>query len=209
MTNPTKRRRARRTTKRAASSAGRVLRHRRRNPVGGLGDFLSGQLMPSAIGGGGALLLDVALAALPIPAAMKTGPMAPVVKIAGAVGIGAIANAVTSRRVANQIAAGALTVTMYQIARSFLARTLPAGSLPGLSGPFFDPLTQTIQGPDDGSIGEYVNAPPQLLPDGTVGAYIGDPPDLGYINSGVVVGADPNDMSGYDDVSGFETGVYR
>jgi hypothetical protein len=47
---------------------------------------------------------------LPLPVAMKTGPMAPVVKIAGALGLGALAGMVTNRRMANQVAAGAVTV---------------------------------------------------------------------------------------------------
>lgn len=208
MTNP-KRRKARRSNPRrssraSASHAGRVLRYRRRNPIGGgIGEFFSGQLVPSAIGGGGALLLDVALAVLPIPATMKVGAMAPIVRIAGAVGIGALAGMVTNRKTAQQIAAGALTVTMYQIARGFLARTLPAGSVPGLSAPpFYDPALP-------GGMGEYVGE------DGH--------PQLGYIQSGQFVGGaddffgDANEgavgeyVGEYVDGSmeGYETGVYR
>lgn len=202
--NPSKRRKVRRSTKAASSSAGRVLRYRRkRNPVGGIGEFVTGQLMPSAIGGGGALLLDVALAVLPIPATLKVGAMAPVVRIAGAVGIGALAGMVTNRKTANQIAAGALTVTMYQIARGFLAKALPAGSVPGLSAPpaFYDPALP-------GGMGEYVGDP-MMLPDGTgMGEYVNGADDLGYINSGVMVG-DPDGVGDYEDVSGYETGVYR
>lgn len=207
MANPKRRRRAnpRRSSKAAASGAGRVLRYRRRNPVGGIGEFMSAQLLPSAIGGGGALLLDVALAVLPIPATMKVGAMAPIVRIAGAVGIGALANMVTSRKTANQIAAGALTVTMYQIARGFLAKALPAGSVPGLSAPpFYDPALP-------GGMGEYISGPGE---DGL--------PQLGYIQSGQYVGAPGDDdgmgeyVAGPDDffgdgevVDGYETGVYR
>lgn len=201
MSNPKRRRRSnpkRRSSKTAATHAGRVLRYRRRNPVGGMGEFLSQTLVPSAIGGGGALLLDIGLAVLPIPATMKVGAMAPIVRIAGAVGIGALAGMVTSRKTANQIAAGAMTVTLYQIMRGFLARSLPAGSVPGLSAPpFYDPA----------------------LPGGGVGEYVGDVPELGYIQSGQFVG-DPGDgtvgeyVNGPDDffgeeVDGYETGVYR
>jgi hypothetical protein len=205
MSNPRRRRskarrsNPRRTSRAAATHAGRTLRYRRRNPIGGLGEFVTGQLVPSAIGGGGALLLDVALAVLPIPATMKVGAMAPIVRIAGAVGIGALAGMVTNRKTANQIAAGALTVTMYQIARGFLARALPAGSVPGLSAPpFYDPALP-------GGMGEYVS--------GDV-----DYPQLGYIQSGQYVGGqddffgDANEGVGeYVDGSmeGYETGVYR
>lgn len=199
MSNPApKRRRARRSTKSAASGAGRVLRYRRRNPVGGIGEFVSGQLIPSAIGGGGALLLDVALAVLPIPPALKTGALAPVVRIAGAVGIGALAGMVTNRRTANQIAAGALTVTMYQITRGLLARMLPAGSVPGLSAPDdylgYINSGMMVGGADDG-MGEYVSDGPALLPDGT--------------GMGEYVSGDDGLVGEYSEMGDWSTGVYR
>ena len=198
MSNPSRKRRARRTTKRAASSAGKTLRYRRRrNPIGGdLKDFVNSQLIPSAIGGGGALLLDVALAVLPIPATLKTGALAPVVRIAGAVGVGMLAGAVTNRRTANQIAAGALTVTMYQIARGFLAKALPPGSVPGLAD---YPNYATYYGEP---VGEYVEG----YEDG-VGEYVSDAPELGYTSSGMMVGDADDGMGEY--VEGYETGVYR
>lgn len=191
-----KRRRHAQSSKAAATQAGRVLRYRRRNPIGGIGEFISTQLVPSAIGGGGALLLDVALAVLPIPATMKVGAMAPIVRIAGAVGIGALAGMVTNRKTANQIAAGALTVTMYQIARGFLARALPAGSVPGLSAPDYDGMGYISSGMmvgDPNELGEYVSDGPAALSynDG-MGEYVSDAAD---------------GMGEY--VDGWDTGVYR
>lgn len=195
-----RRRRARRhpqSSAKAASSAGRVLRYRRRNPAGGIGEFFSTQLVPSAIGGGGALLLDVALAVLPIPATMKVGAMAPIVRIAGAVGIGALAGMVTNRKTANQIAAGALTVTMYQIARGFLARALPAGSVPGLSAPDdgMGYINSGVMVGDPGELGEYVSDGPAVL---------GYDPGMGEYVSGAEDG-----MGAYEGMDGWDTGVYR
>lgn len=177
-----KRRKARRSVTSApvASRAGRQLRYRRRNPVGGIGDFVQSTLMPSVIGGGGALALDVLLGVLPLPDAIKTGPMAPVAKVAGAVGLGILAGFVTSKRTAQQIAAGALTVTLYNVAKAGLVK-MTGGKIPGLSS--YDPE----------SVGEYVGE----YVDGSV------MPALGYVDSGMQVDEYDESMQGY------ETGVYR
>jgi len=164
-----------------ATRAGRQLRYRRKNPISGFGSFVTGTLMPSAVGGAGALALDVLLGVLPLPAAVKTGPMAPVAKIAGAVGLGYVAGMVVSRRTAEQIAAGALTVTFYNLAKQLLIK-VGGGRIPGLA---------------DYDVGMY--------PDG-VGAYVsGDMPDaIGYPGNAQQVGdLVPDGMGGY------ETGVYR
>lgn len=57
------------------------------NPAG----FLRQTVVPAAIGAGGALALDMAYAYLPIPANVKNGALAPVVKIAAVGAIGATA----------------------------------------------------------------------------------------------------------------------
>lgn len=156
------------TSARAASTAGRALRHRRPNPVGG---FVKDTLMPSVIGGAGALALDVAVAMLPLPPALKTGPMAPLVKAAGAVGIGMLAGQFMGRRVGEQVAAGGLTVMAYNLGRQMLVKA-GGGRIPGLSE----------------YVSEYVSE-------------YGDfgPPQLGYESSGGQVGGDEFvEMSGYE-----------
>jgi hypothetical protein len=158
-TTSTRRRRYRRSSAAAATTAGRVLRYRRPNPIG---NFMTQTLIPSAVGGAGALALDVAVAALPLPPTMKTGPMAPIVKAAGAVGLGMLAGQFLGRKTGEQIAAGALTVTMYNVAKSMLMR-VGGGKIPGLS--------------------EYVG-------NDEMAAYVaGDDVDaIGYTSSGVQVG---------------------
>lgn len=155
------------TSAQAASRAGRKLRYRRPNPIG----FLSNTLMPAAVGAGGALALDVALGALPLPATLKTGPMAPLVKVAGAVGLGMIASKVVNRRVGEQIAAGALTVQVYNMAKAALVK-FGGGKIPGLS----------------------------MYPDGYLNEYVSsDMPALGYVDSGMQVGEFVEDgMGGYE-----------
>lgn len=163
------------TSTRAASRAGRVLRYRRPNPI----SFLTNTLMPSVVGGAGALALDVAIGALPLPPTLKTGPMAPLVKVAGAVGLGMLASKMVNRRIGEQIAAGALTVQVYNFAKAQLIK-LGAGKIPGLS----------------------------MYPDGYMGEYVsGDEvPALGYTDSGIQVG---EYVTGDEGVSGYESGVYR
>ena len=158
------------TSAAAASRAGRALRHRRPNPINGLGAFVKNTLMPSVVGGAGALALDVAVGVLPLPAAMKTGPMAPLVKAAGAVGLGMLAGQVMGRRVGEQVAAGGLTVMAYNLSRQLLVKAT-GGKIPGLS--------------------EYVSAYPEM------GEYVDyTPPQLGYESSGGQVGE--MELEGYE-----------
>lgn len=148
-----------------ASRAGRALRYRRPNPIG---NFVKDTLMPSVVGGAGALALDVAMGVLPLPPAMKAGPMAPLVKAAGAVGIGMLAGQLMGRRVGEQVAAGGLTVTVYNVARQLLVRA-SGGKIPGLNE----------------YVGEYV------------GDYVDyNPPQLGYESSGTQVGE--AELEGYE-----------
>lgn len=181
------------TSRTEATVAGRKLRYRRKNPV----SFISETLVPSAIGGAGALGLDVLLGVLPLPVAMKTGPFAPVVKVAGAIGLGMAAGMVTSRKTANQIAAGAITVTLYNFAKAALVK-MSGGKIPGLSEYIADDGTTLID-PATGQafqVGEYV------------GEYVGESdevPQIGYPNAGMMVGELMPDGS----VEGYETGVYR
>lgn len=142
------------TSAATASRAGRALRHRRPNPIGG---FVSNTLMPSLVGGAGALALDVAMAVVPLPAQMKTGPMAPLVKAAGAVGLGMIAGKVMGRRVGEQVAAGGLTVTAYNVARQLLVQAT-GGKIPGLSE----------------YVSEYVDFQPPQLGYESSGGQVGD-----------------------------------
>lgn len=168
---PATRRRSRRraggwkiTSPKAASRAGRALRYRRPNPIA----FLTNTLVPSAVGGAGALALDVVIGVLPLPDNLKTGPMAPLVKIAGAVGLGMLAGKVVGRRVGEQVAAGAITVQLYNFAKAQLIK-FGGGKIPGLS----------------------------MYPDGYLSEYVSghEMPALGYTDSGMQVdGA----MAGYE-----------
>lgn len=103
-------------------------RRYRRNPSTrgfNIQSFAQNTLIPSAIGAAGALSLDVLLGFLPLPAAFKSGPMRPIVKLVGAVGIGMIAGMIGQRKMAEQVTAGAVTVVLYDTMKGFLQTSLP------------------------------------------------------------------------------------
>lgn len=183
------RRRARRThaitPPSVASRAGRQLRYRRKNPI----SFISETLVPSAIGGAGALGLDILFGVLPLPATLKASPFFPAVKVAGAIGLGMLAGQVVSKKTAGQIAAGAITVTLYNVAKAALNKA-SGGKIPGLA--------------------EYISGDGVVYADGQafqVGEYIDgdDALQIGYPNAGMMVG----DLMEDGTVNGYETGVYR
>lgn len=169
-------------TKKAAKTG-----KRRHNPMGfrlgSMKTFSRETLMPSVIGGAGALGLDILLGVLPIPDNFKAGPLRPVTRVAGAIGLGLAAGMMVKRQTAHQVVAGALTVVLYDTMKSYLSQ-MAGGKIPGLG-------IYEIPG-----IGLYeVAANPQL----------------GYTDSGQQVGdgelyPDRDTVASY--VSG-EEGVYR
>lgn len=153
-------------------------RHRRRykpNPMrlGSMASFTRHTLMPSVVGAAGALGVDVILGFLPIPVQFKTGPMRSIVKIAGAVGIGMLASNFMKRETAHQIAAGAITVTLYDVMKDYLRQAMPTLPLseadvmyeeyPNLS---YAGAGQTVDG-----MGQYVSG---MSTEDGVGMYVGD-----------------------------------
>lgn len=112
----------RRTAKRATSS------RRRSNRGGGkmtLKKLVNNAFVPAAIGGAGALALDVAWGALPIPTQVKTGTIAPFAKLAGAVALGFGARALAGKDIGDRVLVGAVTVGAYGFLKNFLQRTMP------------------------------------------------------------------------------------
>lgn len=99
-----------------------------RNPAGGrfnIQSFSRNTLMPSAIGAAGALGLDILIGFLPLPPNLKTGPLRTVVKIAGAVGLGVVAGMLVKKSTAEQIAAGAITVALYDTLKGMVQVAMP------------------------------------------------------------------------------------
>ncbi len=113
-----------RRKKRRSGFAG--LRRYRKNPsmLGGLN--LGGQVMPVALGAGGALLADIAMDKLPIPADFKIGMKRTVARGAIAVGLGFVAGKAVGRDKGMKVMAGALTVVAYEALRDLLRDKLGA-----------------------------------------------------------------------------------
>lgn len=122
--------------------------------------FVQQTLMPSAIGATGALGLDMLLGFLPLPDALKTGPMRPVVRIAGAVGIGLLAGMVTNKRIGEQVGAGALTVVLYDTLKGFVQTNVPTlklGDYDSDEYPSLEYLNPASVVNDTSSMGEYIS----------------------------------------------------
>ena len=126
--------RARRRTRRNPTAGGIVQRARRAVSERGMTAFFGNVLLPAGVGALGALALDMALQRIPLPASLQTPPFAPLVRIAGAVAIGWGVGLVTGHKFSRQATGGALTVTIYEIARTYLetgTTATPAVTSPG------------------------------------------------------------------------------
>jgi len=108
----------------------RRIRRYSRNPIS-MGGFVRNNLMPAAVGAGGALGLDVLLGfATPyLPAMVTTGPARSVLRLAGAVGIGMLATQFAGRKVGEQVMLGAVTVTVYDVLKGLVRTMMPTLAL--------------------------------------------------------------------------------
>jgi hypothetical protein len=91
-----------------------------------LGKIVQQTILPSATAAGGALGLDIVMGFLPLPAAMKTGPMRHVIKGAGAIGMGMLASMFVRPETAKAFTSGAMTVVMYDAGKEMVSRFMPA-----------------------------------------------------------------------------------
>lgn len=92
---------------------------------------VQGQLQTASTGALGALGLDVALAYIPLPAAITGGIIGKVTKAAGAIALGVVANRFlgVSASNANRMAEGALTVQLHGIGKELLTQFAPGVAL--------------------------------------------------------------------------------
>lgn len=154
--NPT-----RAVARRSAPARRRSFRRKRGGGIAGLGGIMNA-LMPAAVGGAGALGVDVLFGYLPIPAQFKTGVFAPIAKIGGALAIGWLASNFTTKRTADQIMVGAITVTVYNLAKGWLQTAMPQIA-----------LGEYVTGYGDPAALGYVNAA-QFQADPLIAAHIPD-----------------------------------
>lgn len=160
-------------------------RRYRRNPAG-MGSIknmlsvrgLTNTLVPAAIGGAGALGVDLALSYVPLPEWFQTQTGKLVARVAGAIGLGVVAGMVTNRRTAALITSGALTVTAYGAIKEFAAQNFP--QLQGISPPAYGDFSDLRLGYLDPAprLGAYMQ---RSVPAQRVGAYMRD--SLDNVNS--------------------------
>lgn len=172
-TNPRRRkRRSRRANprRRRMSAIGR----RRRNPIN---LRVSRTDVTKAIGAAiataaGALVLDVAYGYLPLPPSLKTGNIQWVMKGAAAIGAGVLARNVVSRRTADMITLGALTVIAYGLGRSLIQKNFPAVPLGYYSPAMIAYEPGQVGGGelDASALGAYMTGPAASFPIGGGGA---------------------------------------
>lgn len=155
----------RRSPARRVVAAARKRRYRR-NPSGR--GIVNTALIPAAVAATGALSLDVLWNFLPLPEALKTGPLRHVAKGAGAIGLGWLAGKVVNKKVAGQLATGALTVVTYNAMREMMARFMPNVNM----GYYSAGMNAGVGAYVDNGLGAYVNG---------VGAYIGGPVTSPYL----------------------------
>lgn len=153
------------------TSARRRHRARSRNPRL-MGLSLSGitrQLVPAAIGGVGAIGLDIALSYLQphLPASLQTGYLKTGVKIAGAIGLGMVAGKVLGGEKGRAVTMGALTVVLYGAIRDAVKQMAPTLNLGAVD--YADNTVGAYMAPQVG----YVNPAP-FIQNENVGAYMSD-----------------------------------
>jgi len=117
---PKKRRR------RSARTIGRYVRRRASRSGGLIMGVVSRDIVPAAIGGAGALALDMLWPHLTfLPEPLQTGPMVPVVRLAGALAIGVVGGMIAGRRVGTMMTIGAMVPTFYDIGKGYIAAAAP------------------------------------------------------------------------------------
>lgn len=143
--NPAPKRRKRR----AVATMGAAPRRRRfkRNPIGGMGlKGLGSLIMPAAGIGGGAVVSEIVMGYLPIPANFKSGILRHITK--GAVGIGAglaISKIFKQKKLGLYVAAGAVVIATHDAIKEFIASRLPMVEQSGF-GQYVKPLPSQFGG---------------------------------------------------------------
>lgn len=153
---------------------------------------ISHAIVPAAIGGAGGVALDIALAYIPLPAALQTGWGNTLAKVAGAFGLGWLSSKVLGAEKAKWVTFGALTIPLYQAIRSLAQQTIGA-NVKGLSGlaDFRDYSMGAYMKP---ALGAYMNPgamirPGNVLPASTVRTNIAQRQMGAYMRGSRVGGA--------------------
>lgn len=133
----------------------------RSNPID-VQDTLQGVIMPAIVGGAGAVALDVGYAALPIPATLKAGAYAPLVKGGVIVAAGEIARNFFPSRSVDMAVVTSLAIIVASFVRGQVSKMFPSLAM-GMYAPDYTPSYPQLS---------YANAA-SFVPDSSVSAYVG------------------------------------
>lgn len=129
---------------------------RRRLPT--IQGIINNQVIPAAVGGTGAVLNDMIVNLLPLPITFKSGWMRHLSKAVGAIAIGYLGGMFLSKKTADQLGAGAMTVVGYNVVRDLAAQFVPQLPL----GEYLDPALGEYLDPALGYYGAGAN--PSTVP---------------------------------------------
>lgn len=96
----------------------------RQNPRGLIGSVTQA-IVPAAMGAGGALAADIALGYIPLPDAMRAGPMRHLTRGLASIAVGILAGFVLKPDKARIVMGGGLTVAFHSLAREALQKAVP------------------------------------------------------------------------------------
>jgi len=126
MVNPKRRKATRKKRRTTAVARRRTTHRRRRNPIRSTG--MMATLQNAAVGASGALVVDVAMSKLPLPANLKTGPALPAVKGGVSLLVGMLVGKILKKAsLGKQLAEGGLTVAIHDMAKPMLSNVIPGG----------------------------------------------------------------------------------
>jgi hypothetical protein len=120
----------------------RAITYRARKGFGGrvrstglkIAGLIPDKIIPAMVGAGGALLIDMGWGYIPIPAALQTGPLAPLTRIAAILAAGYLAKFVAGEKYAQEFTVGGLTVTIYDLAKTWMQTNVPSVPLSAFVG---------------------------------------------------------------------------
>ena len=117
--------------RRASRRASTVIKYRRNPLPSRAKGIVAENIKPAAIGAAGALALDVIVAKLPIPAALKTGPANYAARAVGAIALGMLAEKVGKLKhdTAVSLARGGLTVVLHDAGKAVMRAQFPSLAL--------------------------------------------------------------------------------
>lgn len=130
----------------------RVKRHhvsarRRRNPLrmSAATHGIGGMLMTSVHGAGGALLVNTALNYIPLPALLKSGNGKYLARVGGAIALGVFGGKVLPKKIASNMAVGAMTVAFHDLLLGLASQAMPTARL-GDIGDYDDGVAAYVSG---------------------------------------------------------------